>query len=192
MRGSLKSPVVQHYFRVLRRGDRNHRQTVVAFIIDVCHHFPGAEFWTNIFTPYPGSPIMHNTQRERYRSAEDQLRAGPDCIPRYTMLPWLKVMHIDAFTSCATICVWRSTVCRSRRWIRTPWSASFERDWDIRRDGGFDHDVYGLPVEVWIDQRLKRFVSVAKPKVDAERLRARPAARELPMKDKNRPPLSFV
>jgi anaerobic magnesium-protoporphyrin IX monomethyl ester cyclase len=39
-----------------------------------------------------------------------------------------------------------------------------------------DHDVYGLPVEVWINQRLKRFVSVAKPKVDAKQLEPAAAA----------------
>jgi len=33
-----------------------------------------------------------------------------------------------------------------------------------------DHDVFGFPVEVWLNQRLKRFVSVAKPKVDAKQL----------------------
>ena len=27
-------------------------------MMDVCRRFPGAEFWTNIFTPYPGAPIM--------------------------------------------------------------------------------------------------------------------------------------
>jgi anaerobic magnesium-protoporphyrin IX monomethyl ester cyclase len=26
--------------------------------MDVCRKFPGAEFWTNIFTPYPGAPII--------------------------------------------------------------------------------------------------------------------------------------
>ena len=26
--------------------------------MDICRKFPGAEFWTNIFTPYPGAPIM--------------------------------------------------------------------------------------------------------------------------------------
>ena len=27
-------------------------------VMDVCRNYPGAEFWTNIFTPYPGSPVM--------------------------------------------------------------------------------------------------------------------------------------
>jgi hypothetical protein len=33
-----------------------------------------------------------------------------------------------------------------------------------------EHDVYGLPLEVWVNRKLKRFVSVAKPKVDAKQL----------------------
>ena len=34
------------------------RRESIKLIMDVCRKFPGAEFWTNIFTPYPGSPIM--------------------------------------------------------------------------------------------------------------------------------------
>ena len=38
-------------------GEAERRESI-ALIMDVCRRFPGAEFWTNIFTPYPGSPIM--------------------------------------------------------------------------------------------------------------------------------------
>ena len=37
------------------------RKETIRFIMDVCRKFPGAEFWTNIFTPYPGSPIFART-----------------------------------------------------------------------------------------------------------------------------------
>src|SRR5580700_11170412 len=37
---------------------RPERQETVRFILDMCRRFPGAEFWTNIFTPYPGAPVM--------------------------------------------------------------------------------------------------------------------------------------
>src|SRR5215471_11950117 len=33
-------------------------QETVSFMMDMCRRYPGAEFWTNIFTPYPGSPIF--------------------------------------------------------------------------------------------------------------------------------------
>jgi hypothetical protein len=39
-----------------------------------------------------------------------------------------------------------------------------------------DHDIYGLPFEVWLNQKLKRFVSVDKPKVDARQLEPASAA----------------
>ena len=38
-------------------GTKERRETI-EFMMDVCRRFPGAEFWTNIFTPYPGSPIL--------------------------------------------------------------------------------------------------------------------------------------
>ena len=34
------------------------RKETINFVMDVCRKLPGAEFWTNIFTPYPGAPIM--------------------------------------------------------------------------------------------------------------------------------------
>ena len=33
-----------------------------------------------------------------------------------------------------------------------------------------DHDFYAVAFEPWLNQKLKRFVTVAKPKVDAKRL----------------------
>ncbi len=42
-------------------GKKERRETV-QFMMDVCRRFPGAEFWTNIFTPYPGSPIMNQAK----------------------------------------------------------------------------------------------------------------------------------
>jgi len=37
-------------------GAKERRETI-NFVMDVCRKLPGAEFWTNIFTPYPGIPI---------------------------------------------------------------------------------------------------------------------------------------
>src|SRR2546422_6823963 len=42
-------------------GVAERRQTV-NFMMDVCRRFPGAESWTNIFTPYPGSPIFYRAK----------------------------------------------------------------------------------------------------------------------------------
>ena len=49
--------VVQHDLRVSGRG-RKERIESIRLIMDICRRYPGAEFWTNIFTPYPGAPIM--------------------------------------------------------------------------------------------------------------------------------------
>ena len=38
-------------------GEKERRETI-SLIMDVCRRYPGAEFWTNIFTPYPGAPIV--------------------------------------------------------------------------------------------------------------------------------------
>ena len=57
--------------------------------MDVCRRFPGAEFWTNIFTPYPGSPIMRQA-KELGIEVPSSLEGWADFFPRYTVLPWLE------------------------------------------------------------------------------------------------------
>ena len=49
-------------------GVKERRETI-NFMMDVCRRFPGAEFWTNIFTPYPGSPIFHRAKETWDRSS---------------------------------------------------------------------------------------------------------------------------
>ena len=50
--------------------------------------FPGAEFWTNIFTPYPGAPIMEKAE-EIGIQVPTSFEGWADFFPRYTKLPWL-------------------------------------------------------------------------------------------------------
>src|SRR5262245_32604880 len=38
------------------------RRETIDFMMDVCRRYPGAEFWTNIFTPYPGSPVFYRAK----------------------------------------------------------------------------------------------------------------------------------
>ena len=49
-------------------GTKERRETI-NFMMDVCRRFPGAEFWTNIFTPYPGFPIMEQVEELGIRDA---------------------------------------------------------------------------------------------------------------------------
>jgi len=43
-------------------------------------------------------------------------------------------------------------------------SFSFPARWRL------DHDVFALPVEIWLNEKLKRKTAAAKPAVDAKRL----------------------
>ena len=65
------------------------RQESVAMMMKICRQYPGAEFWTNIFTPYPGSPIMKRAF-ELGIEVPKTLAGWADFFPRYTVLPWLK------------------------------------------------------------------------------------------------------
>ena len=69
--------------------ERQDRRLTVQFVMDVCRKYPGAEFWTNIFTPYPGAPVM-NRARELGIDVPTSLEGWADFFPRYTVLPWLK------------------------------------------------------------------------------------------------------
>ncbi len=69
-------------------GEKERRETL-NFMMDVCRRFPGAEFWTNIFTPYPGSPIFHRAG-ELGIEVPRSLEGWVEYFPRYTSLPWLK------------------------------------------------------------------------------------------------------
>jgi anaerobic magnesium-protoporphyrin IX monomethyl ester cyclase len=54
------------------------------------------------------------------------------------------------------------TRSRSTRFIQK--SFSIPARWRL------DHDVYALPAELWINEKLKRKTAAAKPAVDAKRL----------------------
>src|SRR5579863_2703060 len=69
-------------------GESERKQSI-ALIMDVCRRFPGAEFWTNIFTPYPGSPIMQRAF-ELGIHVPKTLEGWAEFFPRYTILPWLQ------------------------------------------------------------------------------------------------------
>src|SRR6202007_1238967 len=68
-------------------GKKERRETI-NFMMDMCRRLPGTEFWTNIFTPYPGSPIFERTA-ELGIEVPKSLEAWADFFPRYTRLPWL-------------------------------------------------------------------------------------------------------
>jgi len=149
--------------------DNVDRRLTIDFIMDVCRRFPGAEFWTNIFTPYPGSPIMSEA-REKGIEVPETFEGWADYFPRYTVLPWLKGSahrRVQVMRDYLRMAFDRVPISKldSNSLIRVvQHGLSYPARWRL------DHDVFALPVEVWLNQRLKRFVSVAKPKVDAKQL----------------------
>lgn len=149
-------------------GPVERRQTI-KFIMDMCRRHPGAEFWTNIFTPYPGAPVMEHAE-EFGIQVPTSFEGWADFFPRYTVLPWLKGtehrrlqvtrdylrLAFDRFP------IGADTRSRSTRLIQK--SFSIPARWRL------DRDVYALPVELWISDKLKRKTAALKPAVDAKRL----------------------
>jgi len=149
-------------------GNRERRQTI-EFIMDVCRRYPGAEFWTNIFTPYPGSPIMQHAQ-DNGIEVPLSLEGWADYFPRYTVLPWLKGKahrRIQTMRDYLRLAFDRVPIAKldsggMARLLQK--SLSYPARWRL------DHDFYAFPFELSINRKLKRYVSVAKPKVDAKQL----------------------
>jgi anaerobic magnesium-protoporphyrin IX monomethyl ester cyclase len=153
-------------------GPAERRQTI-RFIMDMCRRHPGAEFWTNIFTPYPGAPVMERAE-ELGIYVPTSFEGWADFFPRYTVLPWLSGrehkrlqttrdylrMAFDRFPIAA------DTRKRTTRIAQK--MLSFPARWRL------DRDLYALPVELWINNKLKKKMPEFKPAVDAKRLEPAP------------------
>ncbi len=152
------------------------RQETVRFMMDVCRRFPGAEFWTNIFTPYPGSPIMEKAD-EIGIQVPTSFEGWADFFPRYTKLPWLnghEHQRLQVMRDYLRIAFDRVPIAadrRSRLTRATQKCISLPARWRLERN------VMALPVELWINDKLKaRTAAAMKPVVDAKRLE--PAAEQ--------------
>jgi radical SAM superfamily enzyme YgiQ (UPF0313 family) len=156
-------------------GSKERRETV-DFMMDVCRRFPGAEFWTNIFTPYPGSPIMEKAQ-ELGIQVPSSLEGWADFFPRYTVLPWLngrehnRLQVMRDYLRIAFDRVPIAADARKRSTRIAQKMLSFPARWRL------DHDIYGAPIELWVNDKLKSKSLVTKPAVDAKRLE--PATEEV-------------
>jgi radical SAM superfamily enzyme YgiQ (UPF0313 family) len=147
------------------------RHETVKFVMNVCRRFPGAEFWTNIFTPYPGAPVMSRA-KELGIEVPKSLEGWADFFPRYTVLPWLKGREhrrLQVMRDYLRIAFDRVPIAADRRGAAIKAAQrmiSFPARWRL------DHNFYALPAELWINNRLKRLNVVPKPAVDAKRLEA--------------------
>jgi anaerobic magnesium-protoporphyrin IX monomethyl ester cyclase len=145
------------------------RNETVRFMMDVCRRFPGAEFWTNIFTPYPGTPVMDRAD-ELGIETPDTLEGWADFFPRYTKLPWLNGrdhQRLQTMREYFRIAFTRIPIAADTRTTFTRLvqkAISFPSRWRL------DRGVYALPVELWINTQLKTHTATAKPAVDAKLL----------------------
>src|SRR5207253_48079 len=124
-------------------GVRERRETI-NFMMDVCRRFPGAEFWTNIFTPYPGSPVFYRA-KEIGIEVPKSLEGWMDYFPRYTILPWLRGkehQRVQAMRDYLRVAFDRAPIAADRRdWFsRTITQLTrYPARWRL------DHDSYAFP-----------------------------------------------
>ncbi|HWB86673.1 MAG TPA: radical SAM protein [Bryobacteraceae bacterium] len=153
-------------------GERDEdRKESIRLIMDICRKYPGAEFWTNIFTPYPGSPIMDRSA-ELGLEMPKTFEGWSDFFPRYTVLPWLKGRQHKRLQ------VMREYLRVAFR--RVPIAARRHRRLgDIAQSligaparWRLDHDVYAFPLELWVKDVADRMLTTPKSKVDAQQLSA--------------------
>jgi anaerobic magnesium-protoporphyrin IX monomethyl ester cyclase len=137
--------------------------------MDICRKFPGAEFWTNIFTPYPGSPIFQQTAQLGIEVPKT-LEGWADYFPRYTVLPWLKGSDHQRVQTMRDYL----RIAFDREPIATTGHGRFAKA--IQHLTAYparvrlNFDFYSFPVELWINRQLKNIVKLPKPSVDAKRL----------------------
>jgi radical SAM superfamily enzyme YgiQ (UPF0313 family) len=148
---------------------RQERRETIDFMMDVCRRFPGAEFWTNIFTPYPGAPILKHAEEIGIK-LPTSLEGWVDFFPRYTVLPWLngrdhrRLQVMRDYLRIAFDRVPISSDTRDRITRTAQKAISIPARWRL------DHDFYALPVELWLNDKLNQRTAALKPAVDAKRL----------------------
>jgi radical SAM superfamily enzyme YgiQ (UPF0313 family) len=145
------------------------RRESIQMVMKICRTYPGAEFWTNIFTPYPGSPVMERAF-ELGIEVPKRLEDWAAFFPRYTVLPWLRGKEhkrVQVMREYMRVAFNRVNIGQHTRHILAEkvheWISAPAR-WRL------DHDVYALPVELWLKDAANRWLPAPKPKVDAKRL----------------------
>ncbi len=151
-------------------GDKERRESV-NLIMNICRRYPGAEFWTNIFTPYPGAPVMQHAA-EFGIEVPETLEGWADFFPRYTVLPWLsgrKHRRMQVMRDYLRVAFNRVPIMtdhRSRITRTVHEAISLPARWRL------DHDVYAFPFELWLKGAVNRVFEAPKSKVDAPQLAA--------------------
>jgi len=137
--------------------------------MDICQKFPGAEFWTNIFTPYPGSPIFQQAAKLGIEVPKS-LEGWVDYFPRYTVLPWLQGkdhQRVQTMRDYLRIAFDRAPIATTGH---GRFAKAIQHLTAYPARVRLNHDFYNFPVELWINRQLKNIVKLPKPSVDAKRL----------------------
>jgi anaerobic magnesium-protoporphyrin IX monomethyl ester cyclase len=153
-------------------GEAEQRESV-KLIMDICRKYPGAEFWTNIFTPYPGAPIMERAF-ELGIHVPKTFEEWSDFFPRYTVLPWLngkKHERLQTMREYMRMAFHRVPVSIHRTDLFT---RAMHQMIGVPSRWRLDHDVYGFPFEIWLNQAARKVFKPLKPKVDAQQLSSEP------------------
>ena len=149
------------------------RRESVALMMNICRRYPGAEFWTNIFTPYPGSPIMQRAF-ELGIEVPKTLEGWADFFPRYTVLPWLRGrehQRVQNMREYMRVAFHRVPIGK----YRTPaLSRLLYQMISVPARWRLDHHVYAFPVDLWARNKAQKWMTPPKPKVDAHQLSAEP------------------
>lgn len=147
------------------------RRESVQLIMNVCRKYPGAEFWTNIFTPYPGSPVMKQAF-ELGIDVPKSLEGWVQFFPRYTILPWLKGRQherLQVMRDYLRLAFNRVPIGRQRK---HPVNRFIHFLLSITARWRLDHDFYAAPFELWLKNAANRWFPPPKSKVDAHQLSA--------------------
>ncbi len=148
---------------------REDQRDSIRLVMDVCRHYPGAEFWTNIFTPYPGAPVMEKAF-ELGIDVPKRLEDWAAFFPRYTVLPWLKNedhQRVQTMREYLRLAFHRITIGRHKR---HPVADALHKALAAPARWRLDHDVYSLPGELWLKDAVDRWLPAPKPMVDAKQL----------------------
>ncbi len=153
-------------------GESERRESI-ALIMDVCRKYKGAEFWTNIFTPYPGAPVMKRAF-ELGIQVPQTFEGWSDFFPRYTTLPWLKgKKHREVQTMREYLRVAFNRVPITR-WDKSRLNRTVHELISIPARWRLDRNFYRFPVELWVKDLVNQVISPPKPKVDAKQLSSEP------------------
>jgi radical SAM superfamily enzyme YgiQ (UPF0313 family) len=147
------------------------RRESIALIMDICRRYPGAEFWTNIFTPYPGAPVMQQAF-ELGIDVPKTLEGWIEFFPRYTVLPWLKGhkhREVQVMREYLRVAFNRVPIgIRRKHSLQRLVHGLIELPARWRLDNYF----FSFPIELWLKDAANRLVDPPKPKVDATQLEA--------------------